>query len=331
MQFISFNQNIPKTTREGKGNSIIAIPSDYCVIDIETTGLSPQWDSIIEIGAIRYINGEEKERFQTFVRPEEEYDGIYIDKFIEDLTGITNEMLKIAPDTGSAIKAFDDFLKDDIIIGYNVSFDVNFLFDAFLKWLNKPLKNDFIDIMRFSRKLYPDMPHHRLCDMVEQFDIKQENAHRALSDVEATNECYRCMTEEAVKKYGDEESFLKQFKRRSDGSMSHAGVKAKDIQGDESKIDTDSPLYGKHCVFTGKLERFTRKEAMQLVADLGGINEDGVNKKTNFLILGNNDYCPSIKDGKSTKHKKAEKLKLEGQDIDIVTEDVFYDMIGDMF
>ena len=58
-----------------------------------------------------------------------------------------------------------------------------------------------------------------------------------------------------------------------------------------------------------------RKEAMQIVADLGGKNADNVTKKTNYLILGNNDYCKSIKDGKSSKQKKAEKFKLDVYDI----------------
>lgn len=70
-----------------------------------------------------------------------------------------------------------------------------------------------------------------------------------------------------------------------------------------------------------------RKDAMQVVVDLGGINGDSVTAKTNFLILGNNDYCSLIKDGKSNKQKKAEELRLKGVDIEIITENVFYDMI----
>ena len=68
---------------------------------------------------------------------------------------------------------------------------------------------------------------------------------------------------------------------------------------------------------------------MQIVADLGGQNADSVTKKTNYLILGNNDYCKSIKDGKSSKQKKAEKLKLDGYDIEIIPENVFYDIISE--
>lgn len=71
----------------------------------------------------------------------------------------------------------------------------------------------------------------------------------------------------------------------------------------------------------------TRKEAMQFVVDRGGLCGDSMNKKTNYLVLGNNDYCTTIKGGKSTKQKKAEKLKLAGCDIEIISENVFYDML----
>lgn len=72
-----------------------------------------------------------------------------------------------------------------------------------------------------------------------------------------------------------------------------------------------------------------RKQAMQIVADYGGINGNNVTKKTNYLVLGNNDYCPLIKDpdGKSSKQLKAEQLKEKGQDIEIISENVFYDML----
>ena len=66
---------------------------------------------------------------------------------------------------------------------------------------------------------------------------------------------------------------------------------------------------------------------MQIVTNIGGICADSVTKKTNYLILGNFDYCASVKGGKSTKQKKAEQLKLAGNDIDILPENVFYDMI----
>ena len=109
--------------------------------------------------------------------------------------------------------------------------------------------------------------------------------------------------------------------------LHHGGVKAADITATSVNFDPEHPLYGKVCVFTGALERMTRKEAMQIVVDLGAICGDSVTEKTNYLILGNNDYCTTIKDGKSSKQKKAEKLKLKGNEIEIISENIFYDLI----
>lgn len=77
------------------------------------------------------------------------------------------------------------------------------------------------------------------------------------------------------------------------------------------------------------LEYLIRKEAMQIIADIGGINADNVTKKTNYLILGNFDYNSNVKDNKSAKLKKAEKYILQGQDLEILSENVFYDLINE--
>ena len=100
------------------------------------------------------------------------------------------------------------------------------------------------------------------------------------------------------------------------------------IKPESIEIDEDNFFYNKHCIFTGKLEKMVRKDAMQLIVNVGGILDNSVTKKTNYLILGNNDYVSSIKDGKSSKHKKAEKYKLEGQDIEIIDEDTFYNLFN---
>ena len=292
--------NVPQTIRPERGKSIIAFPSSYVIVDIETTGFSSTVD-----------------KFISLVQPPTRNDGIFVDEFTTALTGITNDMLANAQQTGEVIRNFAKYLGQEIIVGYNVSFDVNFLYDNFVKQLGKPLTNNFIDVMRFSRKLYPEMASHRLQDMITKFGLVNDNAHRAYSDAKVTQECYSIMKEEALKQFQTEQEFAKSFR----------DIRASDIIGDASKVNQDSPLYGRCCVFTGKLEKFTRREAMQIVADLGGINGDNVTTKTNFLILGNNDYCTTIKDGKSSKHKKAEKLKLAGQDIEILPETDFYDML----
>lgn len=72
-----------------------------------------------------------------------------------------------------------------------------------------------------------------------------------------------------------------------------------------------------------------RRDAMQLVVNLGGVLDKNVTKQTNYLILGNNDYNAILKGEKSSKQKKVERLKLEGQDIEIIDELTFYDLLND--
>lgn len=100
-----------------------------------------------------------------------------------------------------------------------------------------------------------------------------------------------------------------------------------DAQDDFSCVDPSNPFYGKTCVFTGTLERFTRKSAETAVTHLGGKVTNSVTSNTSYLILGNNDYNPFIKDGKSTKQRKAEELLEKGSDIIILSENVFYDLL----
>ena len=127
----------------------------------------------------------------------------------------------------------------------------------------------------------------------------------------------------AINKYENIDNFKNQFKKHHNSTK----IKVKDIVSQNTEFDKDNPLYNKVCVFTGTLEKMARKDAMQIVVNLGGICGDNVTNKTNYLILGNNDYCRTIKDGKSNKQKTAEKLKINGQDIEIISENVFYDMI----
>lgn len=335
------DSNTPKSNREQKGTSLIDVVKDYCVIDIETTGLDSRFDEIIEISALKVRNNIVVDKYSALIKPraafyspdaEEDFcideDGNkirYIDEFISELTGITNQMLHEAGDMCDVLPVFDEFINDDILVGHNVNFDINFLYDNFGGYLKKPLSNNFIDTLRIARKILPELSHHRLDDLTKYFNMEMRSKHRALNDCVLTNEIYNELTKKIIEKYETIDTFKSLFKRKNHGGA----VRAKDIIAKTDDFDEQHPLYGKVCVFTGTLEKMQRKDAMQVVANLGGICGDGVTAKTNYLILGNNDYCKNIKGGKSNKQKKAEKLKLEGQDIEIVSENVFYDMIED--
>ena len=97
---------------------------DYVIFDIETTGLDSSYDEIIEIGAIRIENNKVVSQFQSLVKP-----NIEIDDYITELTGITNDMLIDAPKIEDVLPQFMEFVGSEILIGHNVNFDINFIYD----------------------------------------------------------------------------------------------------------------------------------------------------------------------------------------------------------
>ncbi len=310
-----------KNQRTSKGNSLISFPDSYTIIDIETTGLSPNHDQIIELSALRIRDNSIIESFSSLVKPVPDSTGMYINEFIETLTGITNDMLSSAPDLFPALQDYLTFLGDDILVGHNVNFDINFLYDNSKKMFSKPLCNDFIDTMKIFCKLYPEYPSHRLEELARKYSINYSGAHRSLTDCQITAECYNSLRNDISSKYESLDAFITHC------SQPYRQLRSADIISTVDYVDPSNPLFGKVFVFTGVLDKMKRNDAMQIVVNHGGINGDRVTQKTNYLVLGDNSYCSSIKDGKSSKQKRAEVLKLNGCDIDIIPESVFYDMI----
>ena len=193
---------------ERPGRLTDAFPDDYVMLDTETTGLRAGDDHVLEIGAIRFRNGEEDGRFSSLMRPE----GLTrrtVSRFITGLTGITYEMVSKAHPAASVMEEFAAFLGDDLIMGYNTAFDFRFLRHECNTLLTRELTNDYVDVLRFARFLHPEMEHHRLADMAAHFSIVNEHEHRAFSDCLTTDLCYRELRREALERYGSEKEFMK--------------------------------------------------------------------------------------------------------------------------
>lgn len=303
--------------RDQKGKSIIAFPENYTVVDIETTGLNPLWDEIIELGAIKYKCGVPVAEYSTLLSIDDE-----LDPFIVSLTGITDDMLKGAPKLRDKISEFVDFIGSDIVIGHNIGFDINFIYDACVRYTGKPFINDHINTVRFANKLLPELSSKSLSCICYEFGISTAGAHRALGDCRLTNQVYQRF----VSKIDDRDSFMAQFIKKH---HSHS-LKVSDILADPNFVpDENTEIFGKSFCFTGKLDQMVRKDACQIVVNMGGSLTGTVTKKTNYLVLGSTDYCKTIKDGKTSKQKKADELQKKGFDIMVITEDVFYQMIED--
>lgn len=304
-----------------KGKSLIAFPENFTVVDVETTGFSPTTDDIIEISALRVRDGKVVDSFSSLVRLQTH---TFLEKSVIDKTGITFGMLATAPAAEQVFPAARLFIGSDIVVGHSVSFDVDFLYNKFMSTMRVNFTNDYVDTLRISRKVFPDLRRHRLIDVAKKIGYSPDVSHRALADCQTTLAVYNALRERVRQTVGID-VFIARSSRES-YTIPRDKVDLRAITPKTDTFDETHPLYGKHCVFTGALEKMARVEAAQLVVDVGGICDNNVTKKTNFLILGNNDYCKTIKDGKSSKQKKAEEYKELGLDIEIISENAFYEI-----
>ncbi|MGN1140638.1 MAG: exonuclease domain-containing protein [Oliverpabstia sp.] len=175
-------------------------PDSYVVVDLETTGLQPAKDRILEIGAVKVEAGKVKDTFCTFINPR-----MAIPPFIQTLTGITRNMVENAPTAEQAFYEFLDFCGDRDLMGHNLMFDY-----SFLKHQAANLKLSFekrgIDTLKIARSVLPELESRSLTSLCEYFQINREQAHRAFHDALATHEVYEQLKKRAQE--GQERLFV---------------------------------------------------------------------------------------------------------------------------
>lgn len=163
----------------------------FTAIDIETTGLSPLKEKIIEIGAVRYEDGVRKAVLSTLVCPRI----AALPVRITELTGITEEMLKNAPEEEEAMNSLFHFLEGEtVLLGHNIPFDYSFLKTA-AERMGAEFSYDGIDTLLLARQCCPDLPSKTLAAMCEAYGIINARAHRACEDACAAAELYFCLLE----------------------------------------------------------------------------------------------------------------------------------------
>ncbi len=157
--------------------------TSYVCVDVETTGLNPKEEKLIEIGAVKVVDGHIEERFQSFVHP-----GRPLEERIVVLTGITDEMLIGAPKPVEVLSKFKDFCEDLPIMGHNLQFDYAFIKKAMVNE-NLVFQKNGLDTLRIARKYLPELQSRSLGFLCQHFSI-EHTAHRALGDAEATSVLY---------------------------------------------------------------------------------------------------------------------------------------------
>jgi DNA polymerase III subunit alpha, Gram-positive type len=167
----------------------------FVVFDVETTGLSAVYDTIIELAAVKIRDGEIIDRFESFANPHHRLSATTI-----NLTGITDDMVQNAPDVGEVIQRFHDWIENDVLVAHNASFDMGFLNVGYKNIGLEKAKNPVIDTLELGRFLYPEMKNHRLNTLTKKFDIDLTQHHRAIYDAEATGYLLLKMLKDALEK-----------------------------------------------------------------------------------------------------------------------------------
>ena len=152
----------------------------YVCFDLETTGLDPLYNEIIEIGALKVRDGKVAERFMEFIHPQEE-----ISPMITNLTGITNEMVANARPADAVISDFLEFCEDDVLIGHNVGFDYSFMKSGASN-LGLTFEKFGIDTFKIAQRTLKSLPSKSLSSLCEYYQIENKAAHRAYYDALAT-------------------------------------------------------------------------------------------------------------------------------------------------
>jgi DNA polymerase III subunit epsilon len=165
----------------------------FVVLDLETTGASPGFDEITEVGAVKYRGGERLGTFDTLVNP-----GVPIPPFITVLTGITEAMVFPAPGIDEVLPSLLEFIGDAVLVGHNFRFDTSFLDAALLRRGGSRLENVRVDTLGLSRRLVrDDVPDLKLGTLARHLRVTVEPCHRALADAEATAEVFHTLLEQA--------------------------------------------------------------------------------------------------------------------------------------
>jgi DNA polymerase-3 subunit epsilon len=149
----------------------------FIAFDLETTGTVPGVDQIVEIGAVRFIDGQPEAVFATLVDPLRA-----IPPGASKVNGITDDMVKGKPTIDTLLASFAEFCGDDMMIAHNAPFDAQFLIADIKKHETPAPKGIILDTLPIARKVFPGLPNYKLGTLVQHLKIPTTDFHRAEED-----------------------------------------------------------------------------------------------------------------------------------------------------
>ena len=297
-------------------DDVPGFPNTYIVFDLETTGTDSEKCQIAEIGAIKVRDGKVIDEFSQLVHID-----FPMPKDALNVNNITDEMLADAPHATEAVRAFVEFIGDDpTFVGHNIkTFDLPII-ERVADACRVPFDYiDAIDTLYLARKAWPDLERKNMETLRAFLKIENDDAHRALADCEDEMAVYNAIRE-GVKSGEITFARPRRGSRRPGATYNKnwgSTAKAKDIKPETTDFDTSHPLYGKLVVVSGDVAMFDgdRQRTWQAIANVGGVPQDNVTKKTDLLVCG---------DGAgASKRNKAEQYGKK-----IITAEEFEKMFG---
>ncbi len=244
------------------GNRDMGFADAFVAFDLETTGLNAQTDRIIEIGAVLMQNGQEIDRFQTFVDPHRK-----LERVTTDLTGITDGMLKGAPNIEDVLPEFLKFVGDRPVVAHNADFDTGFI-RAACKQAGMAYNLTSVDTLILSQVLLNGMKQHKLNMVAEALNLPEFQHHRAADDAVTCglimSRFMKMLMEKGVSRLCDINTFVSSIRgphRRESGRAEHIVVLAKNQMGLRNlyHLLTDANLK-----YFKKFPRFLKSQLMEL-------------------------------------------------------------------
>lgn len=278
--------------------------NNYTVIDIETTGLNPNYCEIIEVAALKICNGNIISTFNSLIKPSH-----IISDEISNLTGIKQSELDNAALLTDVLPKYLDFISDDMIVGHNVNFDIRFINSSAKKLQLPQLNNDILDTLNLSRNVVPALKTHKLEYLIKYFNIDQSISHRALEDCKSTYHLLNCLL--------------------NHDNFSQLGIIKKTPNVNNfnfSLINPDNPLKNKKIVFKGTIkscDEITLKKACELA---GLKYNTSFQSWVNVMVMGEYTYYKYI-GGNLSRYMEDAKEREEKGELQVISEYEFLEKI----
>lgn len=165
---------------------------DYVVFDLETTGVSPYNDEVIEISAVKARKGKVVEEFSELVNPQRT-----IPFAASRVNNITDDMVSDAPFFDEVLRHFLEFVGEDVLVGHNIqSFDMKFIYRDCERYFHQLITNDYVDTLILAKRCFPEWRHRRLGDLADYYRISTQGAHRALADCRMNQRVFELLGKE---------------------------------------------------------------------------------------------------------------------------------------